>query len=146
MGLDYDPWRHAEGLRLMVEEHRLAGRRRGEYRHSERLIVLAPGMSHREARSTLAHEIQHAVAGDLPTPFGPVHRRQEIRARRGAAHLLIDADEYAEAEKLRDGHVRSIAADLEVTWRIVADWQTYCASELPRSSSALRAMLRSACW
>ena len=145
MGLDYDPWRHAERLQLTVEEHRLAGRRRGEYRHGERLIVLALGMSHREARSTLAHEIQHAVAGDLPTPFGPLHRRQEIRARRGAAHLLIDVDEYAAAEQLRDGHLRSIAADLDVTWRIVLDWRTYCASELPRSSSALRAIDRSAC-
>ena len=145
MGLDYDPWQHAAALRLEVVERRLAGRRRGEYHHDERLIALAPGMSHREARSTLAHEIQHALAGDLPTPFGPLHRRQEVRARRGAAHLLIDVDEYAAAEQLRDGHLRSIAADLNVTWRIVVDWRTSCASASPRSSSALRAIDKSAC-
>lgn len=146
MGLDYDPWQHAEGLRLTVEERKLPSRHRGEYHHGERLILIAPHLSHREARSTLAHEIQHALVGDLPTPFGPVHRRQEIRARKGAALLLIDAGEYATAEQLRDGHVRSIAYDLEVTARIVTDWRNYWASEDPRSSSALRAMLRSACW
>ncbi len=145
MGLAYDPWQHAEGLRLTVEERKLSSRHRGEYHHAERLILLTPGLSHREARCTLTHEIQHALVGDLPTPFGPLHRRQEIRARKGAAHLLIDAGEYAAAEQLRDGHLRSIAYDLEVTVRIVNDWRTYCASEDPRLSSALRAMLRSAC-
>lgn len=146
MGLNYDPWQHATRLRLSVEEHRLPGRRRGEYRHGDRLILLAPGMSHREARSTLAHELQHAIAGDLPTPFGPLHQRQEARARRGAAALLIDAREYAEAEQLRDGHLRSIACDLEVTWRIVVDWRSYFASASPSPSIARRAIDRSACW
>lgn len=145
MGLAYDPWQHAEGLRLTVEERKLPSRHRGEYHHAERLILLAPGLSHREARCTLTHEILHALAGDTSTPFGPLHRRQEIRARKGAAHLLIDAGEYAAAEQLRDGHLRSIAYDLEVTVRIVNDWRSYCASEDPRLSSALRAMLRSAC-
>jgi hypothetical protein len=146
LGLDYDPWQHAERLSLTVEERKLPSRHRGEYHHGERLILLAPGLNHREARCTLTHEILHALAGDTPSPFGPLHRRQEIRARRGAAHLLIDAGEYAAAEQLRDGHLRSIAYDLEVTVRIVTDWRTYCASEDPRLSSALRAMLRSACW
>lgn len=123
MGLEYDPWHHAEALGLTVQEVRLQARRRGEYDHGKRLILLKPGMSHREARCTLAHEIQHAVAGDLPTPFGPAHRRQELLANKRAAELLIDAKEYAAAERLRDGHGPSIAHDLDVTYKVLRDWQ-----------------------
>lgn len=131
MGLDYCPWQHAEALGLKVEERRLPSRHRGEYHHRERLILLAPGMTHREARSTLAHEIQHALAGDLPTAFGPLRRKQEVLARRNCAALLVDAEEYATAEKLRDGHLRSMAHDLDVTLRVLQDWRAYCVIEVP---------------
>lgn len=125
MGLQYDPWHHAEALGLTVQEVRLQARRRGEYIHSKRLILLKPGMSHREARCTLAHEIQHAIAGDIPSPFGPAFTRQERLANRRAAELLIDASEYAAAERLREGHGPSIAHDLDVTYKVLRDWQAH---------------------
>jgi Zn-dependent peptidase ImmA (M78 family) len=131
MGLDYCPWQHAEKLGLTVEERRLPSRRRGEYLHREHLILLAPGLTHREARSTLAHEIQHALAGDIPTAFGPLQRKQEILARRNCAALLVDIDEYAAVERVRDGHLRSMAHDLDVTLRVLQDWRTYCVIAVP---------------
>ena len=146
MGLEYDPWHHAEELGLTIQEVRLPARRRGEYVHADRLILLAPRMGHREARCTLAHEIQHAIAGDLPTPFGPAHMRQERLATKRAAALLIDVDEYVAAERLRDGHGPSIAHDLDVTFKTLGDWRYYVAKDSPSASIALRAIVRSACW
>lgn len=80
-------------------------------------------MTHREARSTLAHEVQHALAGDTGSWFGPVRRKQELLAERRAALVLIDADEYAAAERLREGHLASIAFDLDVIPEVVRTWR-----------------------
>jgi Zn-dependent peptidase ImmA (M78 family) len=146
VGLSYDPWKHAQDLGLTVIEERLPSKVRGEYRHGDRLILLARGMSHRQERSTLAHEIQHAIAGDLPTQFGPRHYLQERKARRAASFMLVDPAEYAEAEMLREGHLGSIAFDLVVTRRVILDWRYYFESASPRPSIALRAIERSACW
>lgn len=122
MGLEYDPWIEAARLGLHITYERLSVGRRGEYDHGTRRIVLAHGLTHRQARATLTHEIMHAVAGDVPSPFGLIAAKQELLARRRTAEVLIDADEYAAAERLRDGHVPSIAYDLCVTGRVVADW------------------------
>lgn len=122
MGKEFDPWAAAAVMGLRVIERRLYGGRRGEYWHGERLIALAPGMTQREARSVLTHELQHASRGDTPSPFGLISSRQELSARRGAALALIDADEYAEAERLRGPHLPSIAYELNVSIHVVEDW------------------------
>ena len=145
MGLQYDPWKHASDLGLTIIEERLPAKLRGEYRHGDQLILLARGMSHRQARSTLAHEIQHAIAGDTPTQFGPRHHLQERRACRAAAFILIDPHEYAEAERLREGHLSAIAYDLVVTRSVISDWRHYWASVSPSSLMALRASSRLTC-
>lgn len=122
MSIAYDPDAVARAMGLSVLEANLPRGHRGEYWHGERLILLAPGMTYRERRSTLAHELQHAIAGDMPSPFGPVQRKAELLARRRTAHALIDVVEFAESERLRDGHLPSIARDLDVTTQVVADW------------------------
>lgn len=122
MGLAYCPWEHADRLGLTVIERRLPPQRRGEYWHDERLIVLQAGMSHRAARSTLAHEVAHAIAGDRPTPFGPMHAKAEALASRRAALALVDAREYAIAEQLRGHHLPAIAHELNVTDKVLRDW------------------------
>ena len=122
MGKDYDPWVVADRLGIEVMERRLRHGRRGEYWHRERLILLAPQMSHREARSVLAHELQHAAAGDIPSPWGIITHRQEQRARRATARVLIDPSEYAAAEDLRGPHLAAIAHELDVTIHVIHDW------------------------
>lgn len=122
MGTQYDPWAAAHALGLTVVERRLRHGHRGEYWHRDRTIGLAPRMSHREARSVLAHEVAHALAGDVPSPWGLVTQRQEMRARRATARLLVDTDEYAEAEAMRGPHLAAIAHDLDVTIHVIVDW------------------------
>lgn len=122
MSLTYDPWAHAQNLGLTIIEAPLEGTMRGVYWHDQRLITLRPGLTRRAARSTLTHEIAHAIAGDRPTPFGPIHRKAEIIANRRTATLLIDAHEYAAAEELHNGHLPAIAHELNVTPKVLHDW------------------------
>lgn len=122
MGRVYDPWKHADELGVDVVEGRLQRDWRGAYDHTARRITLAAGMSHREARSTLAHEVQHALAGDVPSPWGLITERQELLANRRAALALIDPDEYAVAERLRGGYIAGIAHELDVTNAVVRTW------------------------
>lgn len=122
MSRAYDPWQAARDMGLTVVERRLRHGHRGEYWHPGRVIALHPRMSHREARSVLAHELQHAIAGDIPSPFGLITERQELLARRATARTLVDAGEYAAAEALRGPHLASIANDLDVTIHVIRDW------------------------
>ena len=122
-GMEYDPWQHAELLGLRVEERRLKSGILGEYRHQQRLILLSPRMVHRQARSTLTHELMHAIAGDVPTPFGFLHAKQERSARIATARQLVVSDEYALAEILHGEHLDSIARELCVDQQVVADWR-----------------------
>lgn len=119
MGLAYDPWSHALELGLQFVERKLPGCRRGEYHHVEGLIVISPGLSQREERCTVAHEVQHALAGDVAPSL-----KSERAAAYRAAWMLIDPLEYAIAEELRDGHHASIAYELNVTPRVVRDWRS----------------------
>lgn len=124
MGKSYDPWAHALELQLHIREADLPGTRRGEYWHSERLILLRRGLSQRAARCTLAHEIQHALAGDEPTSSIWLHRKAELRASRRAAWALIDPFEYAEAEQIYECCLTSMAHALDVTSKVLADWRS----------------------
>lgn len=102
----------ADELGLTVIEQR--GKHLGGYRPGDRVIRLTPGLPQPTARSLLAHEIAHHVLEHRPTEFGPVHKRQERHANEWAARLLIPHDRYIEVERLRDGHVPSMAHDLDV--------------------------------
>lgn len=122
MEVTYDPWRHARELALTVETLRLPPRRRGQYLHSERRILIAERLTRLEARCTLAHELGHAVSGDQPALFGPLHARQERRARRTAASWLIDQAEYERAAAMFEGEPRLIANELDVTLEVLEDY------------------------
>lgn len=123
MGRAYDPWSHAHELWLSVVERPLPARTHGQYVHAERLVILRPGMSARAARCALAHEIQHALAGDEPAWSLHLHRKAEVLASRRAAWMLIDLYEYAQAEREHDGHQASMAHALNVTVKVLRDWQ-----------------------
>lgn len=96
---------------------------RGAYDHARRRITLVPGMSQREARCTLAHEVEHARRGDTPTVFGPLQARQEMIVDRAAAARLIDAHEYAQAEQLYGSDEQRLAYALNVTMRALQTWR-----------------------
>lgn len=129
-GTSYDPWEHAHDLGLTIIERRLRSRPRecrwqwGEYRHADRTIILTPGMRAVEARSTLTHEIAHALAGDEPTEFGFRAARQEARANRATFDRLLCPVEYADAERLYGPSPAGIAYALDVLPEVIESFQS----------------------
>ena len=117
-----DLFDYAERLGLAIEWAPLRGRD-GEYRHDLCLIRLRYGMTERLERWTLAHEIGHAVHGDMRTCNDRVSSKQERRADEWAACRLIELHRYREVEDLRDGHVASMAHDLGIVSRGILAYQ-----------------------
>lgn len=114
----------ADALGVAVEHTDLSHLDRdGDYDLETHTIRLQEGMSYRLLRSTLAHELCHAVFGDVPSKFGPVNAKQERRADEWAALRLIDHREYRIAEEHHNGNVLLIAQDLEVIDDIVKAYQ-----------------------
>lgn len=97
--------------------------RDGEYDRDTNTIRLQEGMSYRLLRSVLAHELCHAVFGDVESQFGPVNAKQERRADEWAALRLIKRDAYREAEHAHDGNVILMAQALDVIEDIVQAYQ-----------------------
>lgn len=113
----------AEQTGVTIEYRRLPHGRDGDYIHDRKLIRLRPGMSARLHRSVLAHELGHAAFADTPSPFGPVHAKQERRAEEWAALQLVDLDEYRYLEQIHHGHAGALALDLGVMRSIVLAYQ-----------------------
>lgn len=110
---------HDLAHRLGVELRHHTGLPKGWYSPSERAISTMRDMPIWDYKSTLAHELGHAVYNDGHTGHGHVDRRQEHRADQFAAQLLIDPVELAELAKWHGDDLDSLAADLEVTPHIL---------------------------
>ncbi|MGM7677648.1 ImmA/IrrE family metallo-endopeptidase [Microbacterium sp. A94] len=113
----------AEALGVRIDYRRLREDRDGQYIHTRKVIHLRPGMHARHHRSVLAHELGHAVFGDIPTKFGPVNAKQERRAEEWAALRLIDHTDYQHLEAAYDGRPAGIALELGVMTSIVTAYQ-----------------------
>jgi len=113
-----DAWQLASDLGLDVIESR--GIHRSGYAPEDNHVELRPGMRGRILRSVLMHEIGHHVLGHRPTEFGLIRKRQEHAANVWAAHMLISPHIYAEAERLRNGHLASMAFELNVSDELLA--------------------------
>ncbi|HAF71984.1 MAG TPA: ImmA/IrrE family metallo-endopeptidase [Corynebacterium variabile] len=74
-------------------------------------------------RCTLAHELGHHAHDDHPTDNPTTQARNEHRADRWAAQLLIHPDAYREAETMFGPHPGAIAAHLGVTHHLLAVWR-----------------------
>lgn len=112
-----DVWKLAEDLGLSVRERR--GAHRSGYAPHDNHIDLTPGMRGRVLRGVMCHEIGHHVLGHRPTDFGLIRKRQELAANVWAAHTLITPEAYADAERHRNGHITSMAIDLNVPDELV---------------------------
>lgn len=111
----YSPWGELTAQSdLRLEWRELAGRL-GEYVHHERCIVLDPRMPRRQQRSVLCHELRHAEHSDFHTMCDRVNLRQEQRADRDAARLLVDVRDLARALILHDEHLSAAAVELRVS-------------------------------
>ena len=119
MSSAYSPWADlAARPDLTLVWQPMVGRV-GEYVHALRLIRLDPRMPRRQARAVLAHELRHADAADTLTQCAHVNLRQEQRADRTAARLLIDVHQLADAMVLHDRRHSAVAVELHVSDRLL---------------------------
>lgn len=90
----------------------------------EGIIVLRLGMTRRQMRTTLAHELGHAYYGHTCDS-----RPNEDQAWAFAARLLIDAEDYAAHERVSaDPHY--LADELNVTVQLVQAFREHCLTAL----------------
>jgi len=71
----------------------------------------------------LAHELGHALTGDVPTGIQHFDQRMERAADMTAANMLISHADYAAAEALYGAHDGAIARELGVTTHLLAVWR-----------------------
>ena len=91
----------------------------GFYDHATRTISTRRGMSPAMYRSTLAHELAHAVYGDVPTAHGHFDQKQERRADRFAAKLLINPETFHTDFAWCQGSIIELAEELEITQHLI---------------------------
>ena len=92
---------------------------KGYWSPSRRLISTRRGLTIAQYRSTFAHELGHALHHDTPTRTGIYSTRQERRADRYAAHLLIHEPDLWDAAAFYGHNLPAIAHDLEVTLHLL---------------------------
>lgn len=102
-----------------VELRHHHGLPKGWYSPSLRVISTMRGMTVWDYKSTLAHELGHAVYNDQKTGHEDFDQRQEDRADRFAAKLLINDDELRHLAPWHGTDLHSLAIDLEVTPRLL---------------------------
>lgn len=99
---------------IRIEYGRVPSGRDGHSWTDRKLTRLRPGMHARLNRCVLAHELGHHALAHTPSPFGPVHAKQERAAEEWGALRLITLEDYRHVEELRDGHVGAMALELGV--------------------------------
>ena len=122
MNLTTCPELHAYAEVIGVRLQRHDNGPKGFYHHPTRTISTRRGLSIQAYKSTLAHELGHAIYRDEPTGLGHYDQRQEARADRWAANALIDPLAFADAYVWHHGHLPAIADELEVTHHILDVW------------------------
>ena len=128
-GRAYDPWVHANALHLTVihdriEAYDIEGNKiDGIYDDRANAITLESRLSDRFARCVLAHEVQHAIHRDPTTRDRRRYRKQEARADRQAAVMLVDDLELARAEQAVGMSAQLIADELGVLKSTIDDFR-----------------------
>lgn len=108
----YHPWRHADalGVKVLIEELEDCV---GYWDHGTRTIHLARGITQRQRRAVLAHEVEHACNDDRPLLDAVLHTRRERATDLVAARRLIPFDLLVEALRWT-GNERELADELWV--------------------------------
>ena len=112
--------RHCADMGLEVEWCDLGEYRRGDYCDELRVIRLNSRLTVAQATATTAHEIGHATFGDRCSTAAIERRAWEY-----GASLAVSRHEYAAAEALVGPHVGALAAELEVTPKLIEAWRRW---------------------
>lgn len=115
--MTYNPWKHADQLGLRVIEGNPGEGNRGLWAGNH-TIILKPGLTTLQARSTLAHEIVHA---EYDQPLIPHHLslKAEARANRIAAIRLIHSKDFTRLAGIYPDNPAQLAYELGVTPKIL---------------------------
>lgn len=109
----YHPWRHAEELGVHVVIEDMDDEMCGWWDADSRTIHLARGITQRQRRATLAHEVEHASHDDRPLLDAVLHARRERATDAAAARRLITVPLLIEALRWT-GNARELADELWV--------------------------------
>lgn len=113
-------FRHCADIGLQIDWADLGPARHGEYRATSDRVTLNLRLTRRQTISVLAHELGHRQFGDrCSTPV------VERRAWEYAAAFLITPSEYARAERAVGCHEGALAAELEVTPKVIEAWRRW---------------------
>lgn len=110
----------AIGVRLVRHDNGI----KAWYHYPTRTISTRRGLSIATYKSSLAHELAHATYRDEPTGNGHYDQRQEQRADKWAANVLIDPQAFKDAYIWHAGNLGGIADDLEITHHLLDVWLT----------------------
>lgn len=114
--------RYADNLGITVCSELLPEGLQGFYCENVQTIIIDRSMTYTQKRCTLAHELMHWKHMDLACSED-IHTKQEHRARKEAATMLINPIEYATLETAYEGGIYLIADDLDVTKQVVEDYR-----------------------
>lgn len=131
--MSYEPVKVCEQLGIRVRTLWLRDTW-GAWAPQHRTIILAEGLTPIQRRCVLAHEVEHALAGDaigcgsgpyaertsVRGQFSLVTIRQEKHADLQAARKLIAISDLAELAQWHSGEVPAVASELDVTERMLA--------------------------
>lgn len=106
---------HDMGVELTHHDHDTPG----FYLDTYRVISTRRGLAVWDYKSVLAHELGHAYYRDRRSGHLYFDEKQERRADKFAADLLIDPEQLRELAAWHRHDFRSLAADLEVTPRLL---------------------------
>lgn len=124
--------RLADSLGVNVCSQLMSGGIMGCYDRENNAIIINRGMTYRRKRCALVHELVHW--SNLDTMCGwLIDNRIEHRTRRKTAQLLVNLDEYKQAEIAYDGNIGLMASDLDVTKQVVEDYQHLVLSNIVRA-------------
>lgn len=115
-----DLHRLAETHGVQLKRH--TGFGKGYYHAPTHTITTRRGMSIQQYKSTLAHELAHAIRRDTPIDNEILHARNERRVDIIAANMLITKEAFIDAYIWHNGHMGAIADELEVTKHLLNTW------------------------
>lgn len=121
-GTKYDPAGHAHALGLHLIEHPLPDGGTARYYSTERTIIIAPGLDPARRRSAIAHEVQHALAGDAGCGGSADLGEAEMAVREATARALVSIPDLAVARWMHGTEVSALAQDLDIDPGVMQDW------------------------